>query len=51
MRRLLDIKRRGQEPHACDQVIAVEGLVALAVCALIWPELRRPPELPTELRE
>jgi predicted MFS family arabinose efflux permease len=37
--------------HQAVTIIAVEGLVALAVCALIWPELRRPPELPTELRE
>lgn len=37
--------------HQAVTIIAVEGLVALAACALIWPELRRPPELPTELRE
>ena len=30
-------------------IIAVEGLIAIAVAACIWPELRRAPVLPTEL--
>ena len=37
--------------HQAVTIIAVEGLVALALSALIWPELRSPPELPTEVRE
>jgi predicted MFS family arabinose efflux permease len=35
--------------HQAVTIIAVEGLVAIAAAALIWPELRRPPELPTNL--
>lgn len=35
--------------HHAVTIIAVEGLVALAVSALLWPELRRPPALPSEL--
>jgi MFS family permease len=35
--------------HHAVTIIAVEGLVALAVSALMWPELRRPPALPSEL--
>lgn len=30
-------------------IIAVEGLIAIAVAACIWPELRRAPNLPSEL--
>jgi hypothetical protein len=29
-------------------IIAVEGLIAIAVSVYIWPELRRPPVLPSE---
>lgn len=29
-------------------IIAIEGLVALAACAIIWPELRRAPTSPPE---
>lgn len=35
--------------HHAVTIIAVEGLIAIAVSALIWPELRRPPALPSEL--
>lgn len=37
--------------HRAVTIIAVEGLIALALSALIWPQLRRPPELPIEVRE
>lgn len=35
--------------HHAVTIIAVEGLIALGVSALLWPELRRPPALPSEL--
>jgi MFS family permease len=35
--------------HQAVTIIAVEGLIAIAVSAYIWPELRRPPILPSEL--
>ena len=35
--------------HQAVTIIAVEGLIAIAVSVLIWPELRRPPALPSEL--
>ena len=35
--------------HQAVTIIAVEGLIAIAAAALIWPELRRPPALPTNL--
>ncbi|TFH50120.1 MAG: MFS transporter, partial [Lysobacterales bacterium] len=35
--------------HQAVTIIAVEGLIALAAAAIIWPELRRPPALPTDL--
>ena len=34
--------------HRAVTIIAVEGLIAIAVAACIWPELRRPPVLPSE---
>lgn len=37
--------------HVAVSIIAAEGLLALGVAALVWPELRRPPELPPELRD
>jgi MFS family permease len=35
--------------HHAVTIIAVEGLIAIAVAASVWPELRRPPILPGEL--
>jgi predicted MFS family arabinose efflux permease len=35
--------------HHAVTIIAVEGLIALAVSAIIWPELRRAPALPSGL--
>jgi len=35
--------------HQAVTIIAVEGLIAIAAAAIIWPELRRPPALPSEL--
>jgi MFS family permease len=35
--------------HQAVTIIAVEGLIAIVVAAVLWPELRRPPALPTEL--
>jgi len=35
--------------HRAVTIIAVEGLIAIAVAAYVWPELRRPPVLPSEL--
>ena len=37
--------------HHAVTIIAVEGLIAIAVAAIVWPELRRPPVLPSELHE
>ena len=37
--------------HQAVTVIALEGLVAIVISAIIWPELWRPPALPTELTE
>jgi MFS family permease len=37
--------------HQAVTIIASEGLIAIAVSAIIWPELWRPPSLPTELHE
>lgn len=34
--------------HHAVTIIAVEGLIALAVSVFVWPELRRPPVLPEE---
>ncbi len=31
-------------------VMAIEGLLAIAISALLWPELRRAPELSDEMR-
>lgn len=35
--------------HHAVTIIAVEGLIAIGISAIIWPELRRPPALPSEL--
>jgi hypothetical protein len=35
--------------HQAGTIIAVQGLIAIAAAAIIWPELRRPPALPTDL--
>ena len=37
--------------HHAVTIIAVEGLIAIAASALVWPELRRAPVLPSESRD
>jgi len=34
--------------HNAVTIIAIEGLIAIAVAAVVWPELRRAPVLPLD---